>query len=80
MTQREKLLNRARENPNGLRFDDFETLLAQCDWALDRQSGSHRLWHSPQGYRLPIQEGRNGKAKQYQVEQFLHQYSLEKGV
>ena len=31
----------------------------------------------PTGYRLPIQEGRNGKAKGYQVEQFLLQYEVE---
>jgi hypothetical protein len=42
MTRREKLLDSMRENPNGVRFDDFETLLAQCDWTLVRRSGSPR--------------------------------------
>lgn len=40
-------------------------------------TGSHRIWYSPTGYRLPIQEGRSGKAKGYQVEQFLGQYEVE---
>ncbi len=30
--------------------------------------------YSPKRRRLPIQEGRSGKAKGYQVEQFLVQY------
>ena len=41
MTRHDKLLAAAINNPAGLRFDDFETLLAQCDWTLDRQGGSH---------------------------------------
>ena len=77
MTKHQKLLARAMNNPKGLSFVDFKTLLSYAGWILDHQTGSHQIWYSPTGYRLPIQEGRNGKAKGYQVEQFLLQYEVE---
>lgn len=71
MTRREKLLARARAHPKGLDFAEFETLLRQCGWGFEHQTGSHRIWRSPAGAVLSIQTGRDGKAKSYQVEQFL---------
>ncbi len=73
MTRQEKLLAKAMNNPRGLSFADFQTLLRQSGWTLDHQSGSHQIWYSPSGGRLSIQERRDGKAKGYQVEQFLAQ-------
>jgi len=73
MTKREKLLARAMSNPKDLSFGEFQTLLRQAGWTLDHQKGSHQIWYSPTRVRLPIQEGRSGKAKGYQVEQFLGQ-------
>ncbi len=70
MGKTDKLLEKARANPNGLAFVDFETLLARLGWRFDRQSGSHRIWISPHGERLPIQS-RQGEAKSYQVKQLL---------
>jgi predicted RNA binding protein YcfA (HicA-like mRNA interferase family) len=70
------LLERATANPHGLSFRDFETLLKSCGWIYKRQSGSHRLWASPTGFRLPIQN-LGGKAKAYQVRQFLKQREHE---
>ena len=77
MTKREKLLARAMSNPKGLSFSEFQTLLRQTGWTLDHKKGSHWIWYSPTGYRLSVQEGRSGKAKGYQVEQFLRQYEVE---
>ena len=71
MTKRDKMMKKAESNPNGLRFSEFETLLEQQGWQLDRQKGSHRIWKSAKGTPLPIQEGKSGKAKGYQVKQFL---------
>ena len=73
MTKREKLLARAMSNPKDLSFGEFQTLLRQAGWTLDHQKGSHQIWYPPTRVRLPIQEGRSGKAKGYQVEQFLGQ-------
>ena len=77
MGTRDKLLEKARRNPNGLRFGDLATVLKQCGWTLDHQTGSHQIWYSPQKHRISIQEGRDGKAKGYQVRQFLEQYDQE---
>jgi predicted RNA binding protein YcfA (HicA-like mRNA interferase family) len=70
------LLKHARSNPGSLPFRDFEKLMESKGWTFKRQRGSHRLWYSPTGHRLPIQpKGRHAKA--YQVKQFLAQYDKE---
>lgn len=76
MRRKNRLLSKARNSPNSLRFREFETLLSQCGWTFDHQTGSHRIWYSPVGYRLPIQPKR-GQAKGYQVREFLRQYNQE---
>jgi HicA toxin of bacterial toxin-antitoxin, len=70
MSKQEKLLKKAKDNPGGLSFGDFETLMRRFNWVLDHQTGSHQIWYSPKKYRVSIQN-RNGKAKEYQVKQFL---------
>ena len=42
MVSQQKLLDKAIRNSNGLRFNEFETLLKQSGWTFDRQRGSHR--------------------------------------
>ena len=79
MTKRDKLLLKALNNPAGLRFSEFETLIVQCGWIFRRQAGGHRIYFSPGRYRLPTQPDENGRAKRYQVEQFLTQYEVENG-
>lgn len=76
MRRKDRLLSRARNSANNLHFREFETLLSQCGWTFDHQTGSHRIWYSPVGYRLPIQPKR-GQAKNYQVREFLRQYDQE---
>ncbi len=70
MTKSEKLLIKAKNNPDGLSFADFQTLMTRSGWVIDHQSGSHQIWYSPTTYRISVQN-RNGKAKGYQVKQFL---------
>lgn len=71
MTKEEKLLEKAENNPNGMSFNDFQTLMRRKGWVLDHQTGSHQIWYSPRSNRLSVQN-RNGKAKGYQVKQFLN--------
>ena len=71
MSRKQKLLEKARRNPRGLRMAEFEGLLGQCGWVFDHQTGSHQIWYSPKGARISIQPMSDGKAKRYQVEQFL---------
>lgn len=76
MSKHEKLLNKASNNPAGLSFSEFETLMTRCGWAKDHQSGSHQIWYSSKGHRISIQN-KGGKAKGYQVKQFLTYYMNE---
>ena len=76
MSKSEKLLHKAMNNPAGLNFEEFKTLLLHSGWISKRQKGSHETWYSPNGYRTSIQN-HHGKAKRYQVEQFLVQYAME---
>ena len=70
MGKKEKLLSKAKNNPRGLKFDEFRKLLTACGWVEDRQTGSHQIWYSPDRQRISIQN-RKGQAKEYQVKQFL---------
>ena len=79
MDRAAKLLEEARSNPVGMRFKDFEHLMDLSGWRFQGQKGSHRLWLSPGGCRLPVQP-RGNKAKAYQVRQFLKQLDHESGV
>ena len=49
MTRSDKLLETARNNPAGLRFDDFQTLLNRLGWTLDRQP--QVAYSAPEGKR-----------------------------
>jgi predicted RNA binding protein YcfA (HicA-like mRNA interferase family) len=71
MTKKEKLWRKAQQSPQNLTFKEFEALLEQSRWLFARQTGSHRLWSSPNGQSLPIQPRKDGKAKVYQVQQFI---------
>lgn len=77
VTKREKLIAKALNNPKGLSFQDFQQLLRGASWTFDHQRGSHQIWYSPTGHRLSIQEAHDGKAKGYQVEQFITQFESE---
>ena len=76
MTKIMKQLDKARNNAGNLSYDEFTTLMSRCGWCQDHQRGSHSIWYSPRGHRLSVQN-RKGKAKDYQVKQFLKQYDEE---
>lgn len=76
MSKSDKLLTKARNNPAGLSFDEFRKLMRNAGWIEDRQKGSHQIWYSSKRYRLSVQN-RKGKAKDYQVRQFLLQFEQE---
>jgi predicted RNA binding protein YcfA (HicA-like mRNA interferase family) len=76
MNKQEKLLQKALNGPYSLNFAEFVTLLKRLGWIYQRQRGSHQIWHSPSGELLTIQDLK-GKAKGYQVKQFIAQYKRE---
>ena len=66
-----KLLLKALNAPQNLRFAELCTLAEAFGYRLDRVSGSHHIFVHPRATRpLNLQEV-GGKAKPYQVKQFL---------
>ncbi len=72
MASIEQILASMRENPTNIRFSN---LVRVCDhyFGEARQKGSHCIYKTPWAGdpRVNIQEGKNGKAKAYQVRQVL---------
>jgi len=77
MSTKEKLLTKIRNHPEGISFKELCSALGHCGWVLDHQTGSHLIWRSPNGFRLPLQKRPDGKAKGYQVKQFIDQHTRE---
>ena len=66
-----KLLLKALDSPQNLRFAEICTLARAFGYILDRINGSHHIFTHPRALRpLNLQEV-GGKAKAYQVRQFL---------
>ena len=73
MSKKKKLLAAARNNPQGLRFAELLALVAAAGFEERNQTGSHRIFSHPTAGvpKLNLQEGANGMAKPYQVDQVL---------
>jgi predicted RNA binding protein YcfA (HicA-like mRNA interferase family) len=72
VVNKRKLLARARNNPRNVRFSDLLSLVEAHGFVLDRIDGSHQIFKHP-GVRelLNLQPRKDGKAKPYQVREFL---------
>ena len=73
MASKDKLLARVRINPRDVRFSDLLTLVEAMGFLpIPQRGGSHRRYvHPTAGEYLNLQPDANGKAKPYQVKQFL---------
>ena len=69
--KREKLLKRALQNPENIRFGDLVTLVEAYGFRLSRVSGSHHIFVHPDQKELLNLQDCQGKAKSYQIRQFL---------
>jgi predicted RNA binding protein YcfA (HicA-like mRNA interferase family) len=67
----DKLLQKAKESPDSLRFEEI-CQLAECyHFQFKRQTGSHRIYNRP-GFKTVMNfQNVGGKAKRYQVDQLL---------
>ncbi len=66
-----KLLLKTLNAPQNTRFADLCQLASAFGYALDRVSGSHHIFVHPQAIRPLNLQNDKGKAKPYQVKQFL---------
>jgi len=76
MAKCEKLLERAKNTPHALKFDELLALAKCYGWEFTRKNGSHQTWVNPnltteQGRRKVFQPWKNGMAATYQVKDLL---------
>ncbi len=77
-----KLLKKALAGSKNIRFGEIKVLVKAFGFRLVRVSGSHHIFEHPQVPELVNIQNSKGKAKPYQVRQFLElveQYNLELG-
>lgn len=70
VSKSDKLLESIRNNTKDVRFADA-VKVAKSFFGEPRIVGSHHVFTVPGGVRVNLQEGKDGKAKSYQVEQLL---------
>lgn len=66
-----KLLQKSMNAPQNVRFADLRTLAGAFGYVLDRVNGSHHIFVHPLATRPLNLQNASGKAKPYQVRQFL---------
>ena len=75
-----KLLRRALAGSKNIRFGDMISLVRAFGFRLTRVGGSHHIFEHPDVPEIINLQDSAGKAKPYQVRQFLElveQYSLQ---
>jgi len=68
---KKKLLRRAISGSKNIRFGDMVVLVEAFGFRLERTSGSHHIFVHPAVSELVNLQNRKGKAKPYQIRQFL---------
>lgn len=77
-----KILEKALAGSKNIRFSDMVKLVEGFGFRLSRVSGSHHIFVHPQVQELVNLQEVDGKAKPYQIRQFLgliERYNLELG-
>ena len=77
-----KLLKKLLARPKNVRFGDVVTLIEAFGFRLARVTGSHHIFEHPEVPEIVNMQNQKGKAKPYQVRQFLELvelYNLELG-
>lgn len=71
MSQQEKLIEKARNNPGGLSFSELARLAEYFGYGQVRQRGSHRIFSRGAGSRRFNFQDDHGEAKVAQVKEFV---------
>ena len=61
MSRREKLIEKMRRTPGGIRFAEVEALLRHQGFVLFNTRGSHRTYHDASGRVLTIVRSHGGR-------------------
>ena len=82
IVNKRKLLKRAAAGSKNIRFGDMASLVEAFGFRLARVSGSHHIFEHPNLPEMVNLQDLKGKAKPYQVKQFLElveNYNLQLG-
>lgn len=82
MTKKQKLLAKVRSGSKNIAFEDMVALMQAFGFRLDRVAGSHQIFVHPEVAESLNLQNSKGKAKPYQLKQFLQlidQYGLTLG-
>ena len=71
MTRRRKLIEKARNNPTGIRFEELCLLTEQMGFRRRGGKGSHVVYEKDGVEEILTFQNRKGMAKPYQVKQML---------
>ncbi len=80
--KKRKLLQKILAGSSNIRFAEFQSLVEAFNFRLDRVSGSHHIYIHPNVEELVNIQNVKGKAKPYQIKQFLsliEKYNLQLG-
>lgn len=75
-----KLLSKVLASQKNVQFSDMEALVEAFGFRLSRVKGSHHIYVHPTIQELVNLQEQNGKAKPYQIRQFLdlvEEYNLQ---
>ena len=68
---KKKLFTKIINNQKNVRFNDFVTIIEAFGFYCIRKEGSHRIYKKTNVVELINIQNENGKAKPYQIKQFL---------
>lgn len=80
--KKRKILEKILGGSKNVRFSDVAALAEAFGFRLSRVSGSHHIFIHPEVREMINLQEVNGKAKPYQIQQFLHlveRYNLKLG-
>jgi predicted RNA binding protein YcfA (HicA-like mRNA interferase family) len=84
MVKKQKLFQKLLNSPRNILFNEFTTILEAFGFKFRHVTGSHHVYKHPDvADLLSIQPGKDGKAKPYQIRQFLklvEEYNLTMDV
>ena len=69
--KKQKILTKALQGSRNIRFNDMVSLVEAFGFSLSRTSGSHHIFVHPDIPELVNLQNVSGKAKPYQIKQFL---------
>jgi predicted RNA binding protein YcfA (HicA-like mRNA interferase family) len=82
LTKTQKLLSKVLAGSKNIRFDEMISLVEAFGFRLSRVRGSHHIFVHPRVQELVNLQNVQGKAKPYQIRQFLRlveRYNLTLG-